>query len=68
MKDLSAAEGDGAETLRRFGYRPVESDPNMVLEIPPSWRTYDDYLGSLNAKYKNAARKIAKDLAEPAAS
>ena len=64
VKDLSAAERDGAETLRRFGYRPVESDPNMVLEIPPSWRTYDDYLGSLNAKYKNAARKIAKDLAE----
>ena len=64
VKDLSAAEGDGAETLRRFGYRPVESDPNMVLEIPPAWRTYDDYLGSLNAKYKNAARKIAKDLAE----
>jgi len=63
--DMAApAEGDGAETLRRFGYRPVESDPNMVLEIPPSWRTYDDYLGSLNAKDKNAARKIAKDLAE----
>src|SRR5207248_2763262 len=64
VKALAAAEGNGAETLRRFGYRPVESDPNMVLEIPPSWRTYDDYLGSLNAKYKNAARKIAKDLAE----
>jgi hypothetical protein len=64
VKDLSGAERDGAEALRRFGYRPVESDPNMMLEIPAAWRTYDDYLASLNAKYKNAARKIAKDLAQ----
>lgn len=63
VKDLSAAERDGAEALRRFGYRPVESDPNMVLEIPPEWRTYDDYLASLNGKYRNAARKIGRDLA-----
>ena len=63
VKDLSVAERDGAEALRRFGYRPVESDPNMVLEIQPEWRSYDDYLGSLNGKYRNAARKIGKDLA-----
>src|SRR2546426_7354725 len=43
VKDLSVAERDGAEALRRFGYRPVESDPNMVLEIQPEWRAYDDY-------------------------
>src|SRR3989475_1481889 len=38
VKDLSVAERDGAQALRRFGYRPVESDPNMVLEIQPEWR------------------------------
>ena len=64
VKDLSTAERPGVDALRRFGYRPVESDPNMVLEIPAAWRTYDDYVASLNAKYKNAARKIAKDLAQ----
>lgn len=64
VKDVSGSERDGAEVLRRFGYRPMESDPNMVLEIPAEWRAYDDYLASLNAKYKNAARKIAKDLAQ----
>src|SRR5438046_10502346 len=35
----------------------------MVLELQPEWRSYDDYLGSLNGKYRNAARKIGKDLA-----
>jgi Acetyltransferase (GNAT) domain len=64
VKDLSEAEMDGADALRRFGYRSVESDPNMVLALPAGWRSYDDYLGGLNAKYKNAARKIQKDLAQ----
>jgi len=64
VKDLTTAEHGGVQALRRFGYRPVESDPNMVLDVSPQWRTYDDYLASLNAKYKNAARKVAKDLAQ----
>ncbi len=64
VKDLSAPEMEQASALRRFGYRPVESDPNMVLALPATWRGYDDYLASLNAKYKNAARRIQKDLAQ----
>jgi GNAT acetyltransferase-like protein len=64
VKDLSLGEQAGAEALRRFGYRPVQSDPDMVLDVAPEWRGYDDYVASLNAKYKNAARKIQKDLAQ----
>jgi hypothetical protein len=30
-------------------YRPLETEPNMVLDIPPSWRGYDDYLAGLTA-------------------
>jgi Acetyltransferase (GNAT) domain len=36
----------------------------MVLELPAAWRSYEDYLGGLNAKYKNAARRIGRDLAQ----
>lgn len=68
VKDLSAAEQAGADTLRRFGYRPVESDPNMVLDVPAAWRSYDDYLASLTGKYRNAARRIHKDLAQAGAA
>jgi hypothetical protein len=68
VKDLAASDmAGGAEALRRFGYRPVESDPNMVLEVPASWRGYDDYLASLNGKYRNAARRVQKDLAQAGA-
>jgi hypothetical protein len=64
VKDLSAREMEQAAALRRFGYRPVESDPNMVLVLPPTWRGYDDYRASLNAKYRNAAGKMQRDLAQ----
>jgi hypothetical protein len=40
---------------RRFARLRVE--PSMDLHIPPSWRTHADYLDSLNAKYRKAARK-----------
>ena len=64
VKDLAAAEMAEAGALRRFSYRPVESDPNMVLALAPEWRGYEDYLAALTGKYRNAAKKIQKDLAQ----
>jgi len=66
VKDLAAADMREAEALRRFSYRPVESDPNMILELDPAWSGYEDYLAALTGKYRNAARKIQKDLAQGA--
>ncbi|MCI0342044.1 MAG: GNAT family N-acetyltransferase [Planctomycetales bacterium] len=51
---------DGA-ALEKFGFRALETDPDMVLEIPSTWKGYDDYLGSLTGKYRKAAREIAKE-------
>jgi len=61
VKDLTG-EQCGLDSLRRFSYRPMETEPNMVLTIDPSWRTYDDYLGALDAKYRRNARDQAKKL------
>src|SRR3989442_14903150 len=62
VKDLSVAERDGAEALRRFGYRPVESDPNMVLEIQPEWRAYPDDPRGPHRKNRNTARQNGQGL------
>lgn len=62
VKDLTPSEPH-ADALRTFSYRPLETDPNMVLEIDPSWRTYDDYLSALDAKYRRNARDQIKKLA-----
>jgi hypothetical protein len=62
VKDVTPNEA-GLEALHRFSYRPMETEPNMVLKIEPSWRTYDDYLGALDAKYRRNAKEQVKKLA-----
>ncbi len=62
VKDVTGVES-GLEALRRFSYRPLETEPNMVLTINPSWRTYDDYLSALDAKYRRNAKDQLKKLA-----
>jgi hypothetical protein len=63
VKDVTARQ-TGLEALRRFSYRPLETEPNMVLGIPAAWRSYDDYLAALDAKYRRNARDQMKKLAE----
>lgn len=62
VKDVTPAQ-DGLEALRRFSYRPLETEPNMVLEVQSCWRNYDDYLLALDAKYRRNAKDQMKKLA-----
>lgn len=62
VRDIPADQSDAARVLRRFSYRPYTSEPDMVLEFPPAWRKYDDYLSGLNKKYRKALKGMDKDL------
>ncbi|MDB6111438.1 MAG: hypothetical protein JWR69_3188 [Pedosphaera sp.] len=62
VKDLAARES-GLDALRRFSYRPLETEPNMMLDIQPGWRSYDDYLAALDAKYRRNSKDQIKTLA-----
>lgn len=62
LKDIPNTSADGIEALQRFSYRELETEPNMVLTIAPSWKNYDDYLASLTSSYRKTARKITKDI------
>jgi hypothetical protein len=61
VKDLTGQQA-GPEALRRFSYRPLETEPNMVLALDPAWRTYEDYLAALDAKYRRNAKDQVKKL------
>lgn len=61
VKDLTAAQA-GAEALRRLSYRALATEPNMVLALDPAWRSYDDYLGALDAKYRRKVKDQVKKL------
>ena len=62
VKDLTAAHA-GVESLRRHSYRPLETEPNMVLALPAGWRDYEAYLAALDAKYRRKVKDQAKKLA-----
>lgn len=61
VKDVADADGQGVEALARFGYRRLATDPDMVLDIPPAWKTFDDYLAGLHSKYRKNFLRVAKD-------
>ena len=62
VKDIPDAHAAGASALSRFSYRELETEPNMVLDISPNWRTYEDYLASLTSRYRKQAKEINKDV------
>ena len=61
VKDLTLKQ-TGLESLRTFSYRPLETEPNMVLSLNSAWRTHDDYLSALDAKYRRKMKDIVKKL------
>lgn len=62
VKDLPQTLADESEVLGEFGYRRIETEPDMVLEVPESWTGIDDYLADLNRKYRKAARGVLKSM------
>lgn len=62
VKDIPDAYASSATALSRFSYRELETEPNMVLEISPQWKTYDDYLANLTSKYRKQAKQIEKEV------
>lgn len=65
IKDLHAPYIDQAAHLENLSYRYVETEPNMVLQLAPEWKSYEDYLGSLASKYRSSVRNaVFKPLEE----
>jgi hypothetical protein len=62
VKDIPDEYASAATALSRFSYRELETEPNMVLDIPAKWKSYDDYLASLTSKYRKQAKQIEKEV------
>jgi hypothetical protein len=56
VKDLTAAEMTDSRLLHDLGFRPVATEPNMVLALAPGWRGHADYLAALSSKYRKTVR------------
>ena len=62
VKDITDEYAPHASALSRFSYRELETEPNMVLDISPKWKSYDDYLASLTSKYRKQSKQIEKEV------
>lgn len=56
IKDLHDPFTKPASQLLHLSYRYVETEPNMVLALRDEWKTYDDYLAGLAAKYRSSIK------------
>lgn len=55
IKDPAQCEYDA---LSSYGYRRCPTEPDMVLDLDPAWRSHEDYLGALRSRYRRAARHV----------
>jgi len=60
IRDLPADEPSHLK-LKDYGYRPVNVEADMVLDLK-DWTCFEDYLSSLQSKYRKAALSIRKKI------
>lgn len=63
VKDVGDADA-AADLLRTYSYRPLETEPDMVLDLPSGATSFDGYLAALKSKYRKAARTVIEDTAD----
>lgn len=62
IKDISEAELAPSQTVERYSYRRIQTDPDMVIEFEADANCFEGYLTCLNSKYRNRIRKVIKKL------
>lgn len=60
FKEFWPASVSKMETLIAHRFTAFHIDVNMVLDIHPSWNTFDDYLQSMKAKFRTKAKSSYK--------
>jgi hypothetical protein len=64
IKDLTDGQGGAGAALRNSNFRRYETEPNMVLQLKPSWVSFDDCLNDMKSGYRSRIRKTLQALDE----
>ncbi len=64
IKDLTDEQAGAGAALRNFNFRRFETEPNMVLELKPSWAGFDDCLNDMKSAYRTRIMKTLQSLDE----
>ncbi len=60
FKDFDTASNSQLAILEDFKYRSFQADVTMVLYIHKNWKTFQQYLNSMKAKYRTKANSAFK--------
>ena len=60
IKELWPNELSQFTAFKSYKYHEVNIDVNMVLDIKPSWSSFDDYLKALNSKFRTKTKQVLK--------
>lgn len=58
IKDLTSAQAERIGVIERYSYRRIQTDPDMVLELPLEVTDFEGYLKILTSKYRSRIKKI----------
>lgn len=64
IKDLTDEQAGAGAALRNSNFRRFETEPNMVLELEPSWASFDDCLNDMKSAYRTRIKKTVQSLDE----
>ena len=60
IKEFWPNELSQFKAFKSYKYHEVNIDVNMVLDIKPSWSSFDDYLKALNSKFRTKTKQVLK--------
>jgi hypothetical protein len=64
VKDVLTEDAEAHAPLRRSSYAPIDTEPNMVLELRPEWGSFDHYLSALKSSYRSDIKKQIREVEE----
>jgi hypothetical protein len=64
IKDLTDEQAGADAALRNSNFRRFETEPNMVLQLKPSWASFDDCLNDMKSAYRSMIKNTLQSLDE----
>lgn len=57
IKDFKKESLKNTRKFLNFGYSEINVEPNMIVQLDPKWKTFEDYKNILKSKYRVKANK-----------
>ena len=57
IKDFKVESLKNSRKFLNFGYSEIKVEPNMIVQLDPQWKTFEDYKNILKSKYRVKANK-----------